>query len=99
MAIDETHGEDVAVDAEHVRLGEPAGSLGREERLECVEAPLGVELVVGPRRAERAGAPARERVYDLVELGPVLRQLVDGRGCRRGELALLHYAGRLELAQ
>src|SRR5215210_263183 len=99
MAVLHAGGEDVDADPQDIRLGEAAGSLGIEKRRERIDAPLGIELVVWPRRPERARSPASQGVDGFLELGPVLRQLVDARGGRRRKLALAHDSSFLEIAK
>ena len=78
---------------------EPVARRGVVEGEERVYAPLGIEVDPGSRRAERARAPAGERVDRLLELLPVSGQLVDRRRCGRRELPLLEDARASRSAQ
>ena len=69
---------------------------GRPHR---VDEPAGSEAVVRPRRAERSRAPAAQGIERLAKLLAVRRELVDVGRRRRGKLALLDDAGRLEIAE
>ena len=68
----------------------------REPEVDGVDEPARLERVER-RRAERADTPARELVDHRPQVASVRRQLVDGRGGRRRQPALLDHTGGLEI--
>src|SRR5215218_292693 len=85
------------VDADRPHGGQPPGPLRIEQGAERVHAPVGRQVFVVAGQPERARAPARDRVEDLLEPGPVLGELVHGRRGGRRQLAARDQPGGLEL--
>ena len=77
----------------------PRAACGSSSAANAFRPQSGSKSSPSSRGRQRAGAPASERVQRLLELAAVLGQLVDGRGCGRRELPLLHDPAGLEVAQ